>query len=90
MQPKIVEGGTIFMQETKDLLEPLRKQVYAKMKQRDWSLTHLAVVCGISSNTLRDIIAKKKNNIYFATIIKISEGINVPVSELIHNVNSGK
>ena len=44
----------------------------------------------VDNPALTQILSKKKNNIYFATIIKISEGINVPVSELIHNVNSGK
>lgn len=71
------------MQENKDLLEPLRNQVYEKMKQRDWSLLHLSVVCGISDQTLRNILTRKRNNISFATIIKISEGVDIPLTTLI-------
>ncbi len=77
------------MAKTEDLLEPLRNQVYNKMKINDWSLLHLSVLCGISDQTLRDILVRKRNNISFSTIIKISEGIDIPVTDLISGERKG-
>ena len=74
------------MPENKDLLKPLREKVYEKIVQRNWTILHMAVACGVSVPTLNSILAKKNNNVSFSTIVKIAEEINVPVAELIsHN-----
>lgn len=78
------------MAKKEDLLEPLRNQVYNKMKINDWSLLHLSVICGISDQTLRDILVRKRNNISFSTIVKISKGINIPITNLISGERTEK
>lgn len=71
------------MPENKDLLKPLREHVYAKMRQRNWTLLHMSVACGVSVPTLNSILAKKNSNVSLSTILKISEEINIPVAKLI-------
>lgn len=71
------------MAKTEDLLKPLREQIYEKMRRMDWSLLHLSVVCGISDQTLRNVLCRKNNNISFSTIVKLSEGTGIPVTTLI-------
>lgn len=78
------------MAKKEDLLEPLRNQVYNKMKINDWSLLHLSVLCGISDQTLRNVLCRKNNNISFSTIIKLSEGTGIPVTTLISGERSFK
>lgn len=71
------------MKKSKDPLEVLRNNIFVILKQRDWTAVHLAVLCEISYPTLLDILAGKRKNIWFSTVVKISEGTGVPISALI-------
>lgn len=64
-------------------LKSIKNGIYSSMAKDDLSLSMLARKCGLTENGLLYIISGKRKNIRLSTIIKISEGIKIPISKLI-------
>lgn len=76
------------MSKTDDPLRVLRSNLNVALKQRRWSTMHLAVVCDLSVPTINNILSCRVNNVCLSTVIKIAEGLDVPVSTLIDDTRA--
>lgn len=74
---------------TEEYLEVLREQLYSIMRKNDWSIVTLSKKCKVSYREIQNILYRKTKDIRLSTLIHIAQGINKPVSYLIH-LEAGK
>lgn len=69
---------------TEEYLEVLREQLYSIMRKNDWSTARLSKECNVSYHEIQNILYRKTKDIRLSTLVRISQGINKPVSCLIY------
>ncbi len=66
-----------------DCLKALRERLYAVMRKNDWTLTRLSNECGVSYRELQQILYNQNKDIRLSTLIRISDGLGVPLISLV-------
>lgn len=64
-------------------LNTLRDRLYSVMGKNNWSLTQMANECGISYRELQQILYKQNKDIRLSTLIRISDGLGIPLISLV-------
>lgn len=64
-------------------LKTLRDRLYSVMGKKNWTLVQMATECGISYRELQQILYNQNKDIRLSTLIRISEGLGVPLISLV-------
>lgn len=78
------------MESAKTYMDALRDNLFETAIKNDWSMNQLAIQCGISYRTLYKIINRESGGLQFSVLIKISDGLEKPVPELISRRPKGQ
>lgn len=68
---------------TNEYLYALSERLCEIVSKKDWSLTKLSLETGISCRELYAIINREKGDIRLSTLVKISQNLNEPITNLI-------
>ncbi len=66
-----------------ECMQVLREQILEVLNRKHWTVTRLAVECGISTREINLILSGKKKGICLSTLVQISEGTGIPIACLI-------
>ncbi len=69
-------------EEARGYIKSLSERLLYIMGTEEYTLNEMAEVCGISKRTLCDIVYRETSNVSMITLIKIANGIKVPMPEL--------
>lgn len=73
-----------------ECLKNLRESLYVIMNKKNWSLLRLSIECEVSYRTMQAIMNDRDRGISLSTLIKISNGLNIPISSLIEDEEKRK
>lgn len=65
-------------------MEAIVNALTSAMYKNNWSITRLSIECGVSCNTLSPILYGRNKSIKLDTLVRISQGLNIPISQLIN------